>query len=468
MVVTDQASAPGTSATRRTLRGRAAWAGVLAAAVALGVAELVSAMIEGTDNPVVSVGEVVVDHVPSAVKDWAISVFGTTDKVALIIGTLVLLVFAAAGLGILAARRRWVGDLGIAAFALVGVAAAVTRPDGDWVDALPALAGAGAAAWTLRWLLDIAAPAHRTGPAATPRRPWPSTAGSSCWPAWRPVRRRDRRLVSDGPCAGGSRSMPLGPRSCCLSPPPRSSCLRPARSGSRGWRPTSRRTATSTASTPRWSCRRSRRGVAVADPRDGGPGAHAHLRRAARPPDGRADITLACVSNLVGGDLVGNARWLGFPLAGRCSTRPACRTAPTRSWAGRPTAAPAASRSTAAFDRDAIVAVGMNGEPCRSTHGFPVRLVVPGLYGYVSAKVADRDRADDLRRLRRYWVRRGCADRAPIKTMSRIDTPGSLRKPEPGTGGDRRGGVGPAPRHRQGRGPGRRRAAGRRPSGRRA
>ena len=190
MVVTDQSSTPATGAARRTLRGRAAWAGVLAAAVALGVAELVSAVIEGTDNPVVSVGEVVVDHVPSWVKDWAISVFGTTDKVALIIGTLVLLLFAAAGLGILAARRRWVGDVGIAAFALVGVAAAVTRPDGDWLDALPDPRGGR------RRGLDAAMAARHRGarsrrrPASPPRRPWPSTAGSSCWPAWPPVRRR--------------------------------------------------------------------------------------------------------------------------------------------------------------------------------------------------------------------------------------------------------------------------------------
>ena len=148
---------------------------MLAAAVALGVAELVSALIEGTDNPVVSVGEVVVDHVPSWVKDWAISVFGTTDKVALIIGTLVLLVFAAAGLGILAARRRWVGDVGIAAFALVGVAAAVTRPDGDWVDALPRWRGPPPRPGRCDGCSTSPRP-QRTG-RASPRRPWRDPTG---------------------------------------------------------------------------------------------------------------------------------------------------------------------------------------------------------------------------------------------------------------------------------------------------
>jgi len=80
-------------------------------------------------------------------------------------------------------------------------------------------------------------------------------------------------------------------------------------------------------------------------------------------------------------------------------------------------------------DRDALVAVGMNGEPLPVAHGFPARLIVPGLYGYVSAtkwvtdlEVTTFDRFDG------YWVRRGWAQQAPIKTMSRIDTPKGLQQ----------------------------------------
>ena len=108
--------------------------------------------------------------------------------------------------------------------------------------------------------------------------------------------------------------------------------------------------------------------------------------------------------------------------------------------------------------RDALLAVGMNGEPLPAEHGFPVRMVVPGLYGYVSATkwLVDLELTRFDARTP-YWVERGWAPKAPIKTMSRIDTPKPFARPagRPGRRGRRR--VGAAPRHRQGRGTGRRR-----------
>ena len=84
--------------------------------------------------------------------------------------------------------------------------------------------------------------------------------------------------------------------------------------------------------------------------------------------------------------------------------------------------------------RDAMLAVGMNGEPLPFEHGFPVRMVVPGLYGYVSACkwIADME-LTTFDAYDAYWVKRSWAKQAPIKTQSRIDTPKPFARPKAGT-----------------------------------
>ena len=137
-------------------------------------------------------------------------------------------------------------------------------------------------------------------------------------------------------------------------------------------------------------------------------------------------ITLSCVSNRVGGNLVGNAVWTGVPLAellDRAGVQPGADQVVGRSvddWtAGFPT-------GVVHDGRNAILAVGMNGEPLPTRHGFPARLVVAGLYGYVSAvkwieeiSLATWDGFDG------YWVPRGWSKEGPMKTQSRIDVPSS-------------------------------------------
>jgi DMSO/TMAO reductase YedYZ molybdopterin-dependent catalytic subunit len=136
------------------------------------------------------------------------------------------------------------------------------------------------------------------------------------------------------------------------------------------------------------------------------------------------DITLSCVSNQVGGDLVGNARWLGVPLTeilDRAGVSPDASQIVGRSVDEFTVGFPVA----AAYDgREALVAVGMNGEPLPFEHGFPARLVVAGLYGYVSAtKWISEIEMTTWDGFDAYWVPRGWAKEAPIKTQSRIDTP---------------------------------------------
>ncbi|HYN16778.1 MAG TPA: molybdopterin-dependent oxidoreductase, partial [Actinomycetes bacterium] len=145
------------------------------------------------------------------------------------------------------------------------------------------------------------------------------------------------------------------------------------------------------------------------------------------------DITLSCVSNEVGGRYVGTARWVGAPLRDllqEAGVRPGADQLVSRSADGFTIGTPTA----AVLDgRDAMLAVAMNGQPLPLTHGFPVRMLVPGLYGYVSATkwLVDLELTgfDDFDP---YWVRRGWAREAPVKTMSRIDTPRPLRGLEAG------------------------------------
>ena len=136
------------------------------------------------------------------------------------------------------------------------------------------------------------------------------------------------------------------------------------------------------------------------------------------------DVTLCCVSNEVGGDLIGNARWLGLPIgpllqqAGPHPDADMVLSTSVDGWtAGTPL-------PVLTDGRDALLAIAMNGEPLPIEHGFPVRMVVPGLYGYVSATkwVVDLE-VTRFDKAQGYWTPRGWSALGPVKTESRIDVP---------------------------------------------
>ena len=138
-------------------------------------------------------------------------------------------------------------------------------------------------------------------------------------------------------------------------------------------------------------------------------------------------VTLCCVSNVVGGDLIGNAFWSGVLVrelleeAGVKSGADAVRQTSRDGWnCGTPLAA------LTDPERNAMLAVAMNGEPLPVRHGFPVRMVVPGLYGYVSATkwVVDLE-VTTFDKFSAYWTERGWSEKGPVKTQSRIDVPGN-------------------------------------------
>ena len=455
---------------------RAGVAGVFAAAVALGVAEVVAFATGPLSAPLLAVGGVVVDNVPPGVKNIGVAVFGVHDKTALLTGTAVLLAAYAWGVGVLA-LRSWPAALGgIALFGAIGAAAALTRHDAGVLSALPSLIGAAVAVPVLRYLLTLATASPTpvaTAPATTGEATAAAITGGPTASATGGGTTATGPVVAGGGAqAGPERQGPVPAPGGPGTAYPQESRRRFLRglglvgaiavvSGVAGRLLTSRRAVTA-----------ARDAVVLPPPVAAAPPVPANAQAPGAVPyvTGNDDfyridtslyppqidpanwqlkifgmvrnpitlswddllrrpmieryVTLACVSNEVGGNLISNALWLGTPikaLLDEAQPLPGADQVVQRSVDGWTCGSPTA---TLTDGRDALLAIGMNGRPLPVEHGFPVRMVVPGLYGYVSAckwiieielsRFADFDA---------YWVPRGWSQQAPIKTESRIDTP---------------------------------------------
>ena len=146
-------------------------------------------------------------------------------------------------------------------------------------------------------------------------------------------------------------------------------------------------------------------------------------------------ITLCCVSNPVGGPYIGNAKWLGASLRGllqeagiKAGASQLLATSSDGFTSGSPVQIAMES------GRDSLLAVAMNDAALPVEHGFPVRQVIPGLYGYVSACkwIVDIE-VTTYQAAQAYWVPRGWSAQAPIKTESRIDVPSGQQPVTAGT-----------------------------------
>lgn len=414
------------SGTARAGNRYARWAaasGVVAVGAGVVAGELVAGLLSPSVSPLTAVGGVVIDAVPPAVKDWAIALFGTSDKAALLVGMALVIAALAALAGVLEYRRRFAGAAVIGVFGLAGMAAVLTRPQASPVALAVPLLVALAAAVLLRVLTGRL---HRW--AATP-------AGE----AGEPARRSFLQLVAGGAAVtalGGvlasvwrGAAVAVNEARQQLQLPAAESPSPPIPSGAEvqldGMDPLV---------TPNIDFYRidTALNVPAIDPGEwvlrvtGLVAEEIELTFAdllAKPLIER-HVTIACVSNEVGGDLIGNARWLGWPvreLLALARPRPGADMVLSRSTDGWTASTPL---DVLTDSRDAILAVGMNGEPLPLEHGFPVRLVVPGLYGYVSAtkwvtELKVTTFADDVA----YWTTRGWSDHGPIKTSSRIDVP---------------------------------------------
>ncbi len=428
----------------------AAAAGVASGALTVAAADLVAGLVAPDATPVLAVGGAAVDLVPGSVKDFAVATFGAHDKQVLLGGTAVVLLVLSAVAGLLARRRP------VAGLALVGVlgglaaAAAVTRPGAGPAAAVPTLVGvvAGGAA-----LLVLTALAHRAvrGRACADRATQasagdrPATGGSETDP--RPGRRpvlRGLAAVSGAAVLAGAGGRLLAARRAGRTRP--ADVVLPAPSDPAPALPSAVEVGVAGVTgfvTANRDFYRVDTALAVprVDPDAWRLRVHGLVDREVtlsfddvlRAPLVERTLTLTCVSNEVGGRLAGTATWLGLPLAGlleRAGVRPEADMVLSTSADGFTASTPVAALTDG---RDALLAVGMNGEALPVEHGFPARLVVPGLFGYVSATkwVVDLE-LTRFDRATAYWTDRGWAPQAPVRTASRIDVPAPLARIAPG------------------------------------
>ena len=410
-------------------------AGLASAAAGLAIGELLASIWTSLESPVVSVGNRVVDNVPRWLKTWAIETFGTNDK-AVLLGTVALLLAAgAAGLGILAVRRgiRF-GLIGIGIFTAVGMLASLGRGTSGLLAPLPSLVGGLVAGATLALLmhrgnLDFAGEQAQSQPAQTPpaqsmllkvpnRRQFLGTAAGVTAGAV-VIGGAARWLRSQGAAAAERLKIVL-PRATQPLPDPPAAVELGVAGAAPFFTPTSEFYRIDTALTvPRvdlstWTLEVMGE---VSTP------ITLSYEQLLERPMIEADITIACVSNEVGGDLIGTARWLGCRLDDLLKEAGVSATADQI--VGRSVDGFTAGFPTALLDgRDALVAIAMNGEPLPAKHGFPARLIVPGVYGYVSAtKWLSQIELTTFEAFQGYWIPRGWSVDGPIKTQSRIDTP---------------------------------------------
>lgn len=405
----------------RTTAWPAALAGVLAGASGLAVAELVAAVVAPGASTLFAGGAAVIDAAPPWLKDFAVESFGTADKAVLLGSMGVVLALGAAAAGLLELRRPpW----GAGLFGLVGIVGALIatlRPDATALWAAPSLVGIAAAILVLRLAIRRLHPAPDAPEDASgmDRRGFLLVAGAAAGTTVLAL--AGARLLSAGATAvKAARETLRLPAPRTVAPPA------PADPPIAGLTPY----VTPTADFYRIDTALR---IPQLDPADWSLRVHGMVdapftltwdELLALPLE-EHHATLACVSNEVGGDLIGNALWLGHPIRNlleRARPRAGADMVLSRSSDGFTAGTPLEVLRDPA--RASLLAIGMNGAPLPVIHGFPARLVVPGLYGYVSAtKWVTSLKVTTFAADQGYWTPRGWSALGPIKVQSRIDVP---------------------------------------------
>ncbi|WP_082699406.1 molybdopterin-dependent oxidoreductase [Arthrobacter sp. EPSL27] len=431
---------PGHHAPGRRLSGPsalAALAGVVAAGVVLAVAELLGAFFTARATPVIALGSTFIDFTPSWLKDFAIATFGTNDKLALFVGMAVTILLLACVLGIVAYRKWALGVAGVLLMGAVIVASVVTRAGVKPLDAIPTLVGTAAGLIALRFLIsrlwrmqqwpdqDSDLAAKDPDRPATSRRTFFAAAGVTA--AASAIAATGGRMLS-----AARSNIAQARESLQLPAPAKPAAAVPAgvQSAAPGVTPWL---------TPNNDFYRIDTALSVPEinVEDWELRIHGLVEQEVRLSfqdllDAQlieSHVSLTCVSNPVGGNLAGNAKWLGMPI------RDVLAMARPKDGADMvlSTSIDGFSASTPLEvlqdDRDAMLAIGMNGEALPLEHGYPVRMVVPGLYGFVSATkwVVDLE-VTRFADSKAYWTQRGWSERGPIKTMARVEVPKSFAK----------------------------------------
>ncbi|MEH3142647.1 MAG: molybdopterin-dependent oxidoreductase [Mycobacterium kyogaense] len=404
-----------------TTQGDRAARGVAAAAVAVGVAQLVGAAFGPQADVRTAVGSSVIERTPGPLKEWAIQTFGTADKLFLTVAVLVVVAALAIVAGIVETPRRPWGSAMIVAAGVLGCAAVLSRAGAGALDIIPTVVGAACGVAVLRFLTSRRFTREDGGAGEqtdTGRRRSLITlglivAGAASGVAGVVITRLASSVSGDRNAFALPRiAKPAAPIPADVQPPDIALPSFVTRNDE-FYRIDTALTVPQL-SREAWKLR-----------------IHGMVDREVTVDFADLDrfevvervVTLTCVSNPVGGELISNAVWTGYRVAdllAEAGVRPDADMVMSTSvdgWtAGTPVEALTAD--------DALLAIGMNGQPLPVEHGYPARLVVPGLYGYVSATkwVTDLE-LTRFDRAEAYWTKLGWAARGPIKTESRIDIP---------------------------------------------
>jgi DMSO/TMAO reductase YedYZ molybdopterin-dependent catalytic subunit len=413
-------------------------AGLAGGGMALGLTEFASGVATGIPSLVGAVGQAVIDWSPGALVHFGIQRLGPHDKSFLVSAVLVICAIVAAGLGVAGSRRRWVARAGFCGFGVVAVVAAAHDPRTSLGEVVVATAFAVAVGvGTMELLLQLAMPpvgvelpSRRPGPSKRRERRVSSPSGllsrrafltaTTAAGALAVVAAASGRRLAHQVALASRRRVTLPPVADPVPPPTAANSV-----GVKGTTPIvvpsadfyridTRLLGPPAINVDTWRLRITGK---VDHPQE------FTWDQLTAFPMVETYLTLQCVSNEVGGNLVGNASWRGVPLSGllqQAGVHPDADQVVGRSVDGFTVGFPTA----AAFDgRHALVAVGMNGDLLPLLHGFPARLIVAGLYGYVSAtKWLTEIELTRFDAYNSYWVDRAWDRQGPIKTESRIDT----------------------------------------------
>ena len=404
----------------------AAAAGVVAAGAALAAGELVAAITAGTPSPLIAVGTALIDFAPPGAKEVMVALFGLNDKLALNLLVGVSALAFGALIGLVARRSATLGSLLVVALVAVGALASLRDPTASLsFVGISALAQVTLGLLVLELLMGAARQTAVEAPPAaadTARRGFLVRAGGLGLLAIAGY--GFGRAILNGRATQSASADVSVPDSVdpAVSLMPDNSFdiagLTPLVIPNDNFYRIDTALVTPAIDVDTWTLRV--HGMVDHE-------VTLTFDELVQLPLIDRYVTIACVSNEVGGNLIGNAKWTGVRLTDvldMAGVQAGATQIVPRSVDGWAAGFPTEWATHPDHPRDAMIAVKMNGESLPAAHGFPARLIVPGLYGYVSAtKWVTEIELTTLEAFDSYWVPRGWAKEAPVLTQSRIDLP---------------------------------------------
>jgi DMSO/TMAO reductase YedYZ molybdopterin-dependent catalytic subunit len=403
--------------------------GVLAVAAALTVSHFVAGLTEPASSPFFAVGNSAIDRTPRFAKEFAIEHFGSNDKNVLLLGMAMVMLLVGVVTGLLARIRLAFGLVVVLILGVVGVLAVLNRPDTTVLGSLVAVVAVVVGGAVLVLLQRVAPKRARgntrdaEGSAATgmSRRGFLGTSAAVAVGAGVAGVGGQLVLTSANPSSVGTivaaRPLPPLPAGVDFT----------ADGGLPFTTPNDTFYRVDTSLQPPqisvddWTLRI--HGMVDKE-------MTLSFKDLVNRPLLEQRITMTCVSNEVGGDLVSSADWVGVSLRDllmEAGVRPGADQILSTATGGYSAGTPTDVVMEA--DRGAMLAVNMNGQPLPVVHGFPVRMIVPGIYGFASATKWITDiELTTFAAKRAYWIPRGYAVKAPIKTESKITVPGGFQQ----------------------------------------